>query len=280
MNLYLWTSHLAAEHFPLLTELKNAGFDGVEIPASDYTAAEQQRIRAALADNELDCTMATVLPPGSNPLSDSAVERDQARKKLGQDIRTAAALGAEALIGPIHSSHKVFTGAGPTELEAERCAAFLSEMGELAAAEDIYLAVEPLNRFECYFLNTVGQAISLMAQVAHPRVGILYDTHHAQIEESHCDQAIRQAAPHLGHFHVSESHRGTPGSGSVDWASSFAALREQNYAGWIVIEAFASDVAGIPESLNIWRDCFASKREVYEQGYALIEQHMSGGSTP
>ena len=71
-------------------------------------------------------------------------------------------------------------------------------------------------------------------------------------------------------MHISESHRGTPGTGSVDWDSSFRALKKMNYQGWVVIEAFAGDVPGFAEAVNIWRDCFAGKTEVYRQGMALI----------
>lgn len=270
MNLYLWLSRIEPRHFPLLSELRKAGFDGVEIPASDYSPAERSRIRKALDDAGLACTMATLLTREHNPIDASAGLRRAARDKLARDIEQAESLGAEALVGPMHSAHKHFTGRGPDRGEFLRCVDFLQWAGELAEGAGLYLGVEPLNRFECYFLNTAEQAARLCASVDHPQVGVLYDTHHAHIEEANAFEAIVALGPRLRHFHVSESHRGTPGSGSVDWASCFRALRMIDFSGWMVIEAFSTDVPGIPNAVNIWRNCFTDEREVYAKGLQLI----------
>ena len=87
-------------------------------------------------------------------------------------------------------------------------------------------------------------------------------------------EAITGLGLHLSHFHVSESHRGTSGTGTVDWASSFRALRDIGYDNWLVIEAFGPDVAGIPEAIHIWRDCYRDKEDMYRKGMKLIQEHI------
>jgi D-psicose/D-tagatose/L-ribulose 3-epimerase len=271
MNLYLWLSRLQPQHFPLLAQLRAAGFDGVEIPVGDYSAGEVSAIRSALADEGLACTVANLLSAQYNPIATEPHIRVAAIDKLRADIDVAHALGAETLVGPMHSAHKVFTGCGPSELEFERCVEFISTVGEYAKQAELRLAIEPLNRFECYFLNTAAQARRLADAVNLGNVGILYDTHHANIEEADVGAAITSLEGRLAHFHVSESHRGTPGTGTVQWQESFAALKAINYQGWMVIEAFATDVDGIPEAVHIWRDCFTDKKEVYARGMDLIQ---------
>jgi D-psicose/D-tagatose/L-ribulose 3-epimerase len=243
MNLYLWTARLAPEHFPLLAQLKVAGFDGVEIPAGDYSAAELAAIRQALNNEGLACTVATLLAPACNPIARQQSLRQAALDKINADIAVAEALDAEALVGPMHSGHKHFVGRGPDQQEFADCVEFLSTVGATAAQANLYLAVEPLNRFECYFLNTAEQAGALADAVDSDAVGILYDT-----------------------------HRRTPGTGTVDWANSFRALRDSEYSGWLTIESFAQDVEGIPSAVNIWRDCFDDKQAVYSQGMALVQK--------
>jgi D-psicose/D-tagatose/L-ribulose 3-epimerase len=270
MNLFLWCDRLRPEFFSLLAELKAAGFDGVEIPAGDYSAAEVKEIRAVLSAEGLACTVATLLTAEHNPISADAAIRAAALEKITADIALSHALGAESLVGPMHSGHKVFHGRGPNQQEFQYCQEFLHSVGSQAAQADVVLAVEPLNRFECYFLNTAEQAARLMDAVDLPGVGVLYDTHHANIEENCVYNAICGLDSRIKQIHISESHRGTPGTGTVDWESSFRALTNMNYQGWVVIEAFASDVPGFPDTVNIWRDCFASKTEVYQQGMALI----------
>jgi len=271
MNLYLWLSRLQPQHFPLLAELRAAGFDGVEIPVGDYSAVEVSAIRNTLANEGLACTAANLLSAQYNPIAGEPQVRQAAVDKVRADIELAHTLGAEMLVGPMHSAHKVFTGCGPTELEFERCVEFVGAVGEYAKQAGLGLAIEPWNRFECYFLNTATQARRLADTVNLDNVGILYDTHHANIEEANVGAAITSLDSRLAHFHVSESHRGTPGTGAVQWQESFAALKAMNYQGWMVIEAFATDVAGIPEAVNIWRNCFVDKQEVYSRGRDLIQ---------
>jgi D-psicose/D-tagatose/L-ribulose 3-epimerase len=275
MNLFLWCDRLRPAHFPLLGELKAAGFDGVEIPTGDYSSAEIQDIRLALDNEGLACTVATLLSPAHNPISVDSRVRAAAADKLRADIALCHELTAESLVGPMHSGHKEFHGRGPNTQEFEYAVDFLQASGALAAQAGVALAVEPLNRFECYFLNTAEQAAALADAVDLPGVGILYDSHHANIEENNVYDAIVGLGPRIQQVHISESHRGTPGTGTVDWAHSFRALSDMNYQGWLVIEAFASDVPGFPDTVNIWRDCFASKDEVYQRGIDLIRDALA-----
>ena len=130
--------------------------------------------------------------------------------------------------------------------------------------------VEPLNRFECYFLNTAADARDLLARTEHPRVKMLYDTHHAHYEEKNIADAVRGSAAEIGHVHISENDRGTPGSGLVHWPETFASLRANDYDGWLVIEAFSRSMPDFAAAVGIWRDFFDSHEEVYVDGHRFI----------
>jgi D-psicose/D-tagatose/L-ribulose 3-epimerase len=67
----------------------------------------------------------------------------------------------------------------------------LQSLGDILAQHDITLAIEPLNRYQTYFLNTIADALSLCEAVNHPNVGILFDVFHANIEEQDIPSAIR-----------------------------------------------------------------------------------------
>ena len=100
------------------------------------------------------------------------------------------------------------------------------------------MAIEYLNRFECYFLNTAAAAVELVRMVNHPNFRTMYDSFHAHIEEKDPAAAIRTVAPVLAHVHISENDRGTPGTGQVNWDATFKTLKEVKYDGWLTIEAF------------------------------------------
>ena len=74
-NLLLWTTHVTAEHTPILERLKKAGYDGVEIPIFEGMPDHYARLGEALDKLGLGRTVVSVIGPGKNPLSASASER-------------------------------------------------------------------------------------------------------------------------------------------------------------------------------------------------------------
>ena len=112
------------------------------------------------------------------------------------------------------------------------------EIGGTLASYGVTIALEPLNRFETYFLNTAADAVKLCDEIDHPNVGILFDTFHANIEEKHVADALRLTARHLKHVHSCENDRGIPGTGHVDWPGVFRVLRDIGYDDYLTIESF------------------------------------------
>jgi D-psicose/D-tagatose/L-ribulose 3-epimerase len=133
------------------------------------------------------------------------------------------------------------------------------------------LCIEPLNRFETYFLNTLQDASQLVHDVGAPNVRIHFDTFHANIEERQPAAAVREVAKDLGHVHISENDRGTPGSGHVDWRGILSVLREVGYDGWLTIESFAEPEPELAAAASIWRDLAPSGDELAHQGLNFIK---------
>src|SRR5262245_58431234 len=157
MNLLLWTTHVTAEHYPLFATLKRAGFDGVEIPIFEGDGAHYREVARELRNNGLACTAVTVVNEQANPISPDAAVREAAVERLRWVIEMTAALGGENLCGPFHSPLAAFSGAGPTADEKKRAADVLRRAAEEAQKYRVTLAIEYLNRFECYFLTTAAQ---------------------------------------------------------------------------------------------------------------------------
>jgi D-psicose/D-tagatose/L-ribulose 3-epimerase len=272
MNLLLWTTHVTQEHFPLLGKLKKAGYDGVEIPVFEGDAAHFKAVGREIKNQGLGCTAVTVVNEQANPISPEAAVREAAVERLRWTIDMVAALGGEFLCGPFHSPLAVFTGQGPTADEKQRAADVLRKAADYARQAGITLVIEYLNRFECYFLTTAADARALVQQVVHPNFRAMYDTFHANIEEKNIGQAIRGLADSFCHVHISENDRGTPGTGHVHWDETFKTLREVNYDGWLVIEAFGRALPALAAATRVWRDLFPSAEEVYTQGLRFMKQ--------
>lgn len=272
MNLLLWTTHVTEEHFSLLARLRQTGFDGVEIPIFEGDAVHYRKLGAELKKNGLGATTVTVVPPEANPISPDAGIRKAAVDRIRWAIDMTAALGGEVMVGPFHSPLAVFSGTPPTEDEKKRAADVLRQAAEHAAQARVMLGIEYLNRFECYFLTTAADAKALVQRVNHSSLRTMYDTFHANIEEKNATQAIRGLADVMAHVHISESDRGTPGTGMVHWDETFNTLREVKYDGWLVIEAFGRALPALAAATRVWRDLFSSPEEVYTQGLKFIKE--------
>lgn len=275
MNLLLWSGSIGPEHYPLLADLKAAGFDGVEVPVFGGTAADYKPLRAELDKNGLKCTTVTILTAETNAISPDAAVRQKASEWLKTVVDINHTLGAETVVGPYHSAIGVFSGSGPTGDEKKRAADVLRGTAELAKQANLMLGIEYLNRFECYFLNTAKAAVELVKAVDHPNFRTMFDTFHANIEEKDQASAIRTVAPVLAHVHISENDRGTPGTGQVDWAGAFKTLAEVGYDGWMVIEAFGRALPDLAAATRVWRDLFPSPEHVYKNGLAFMKAQVA-----
>ena len=270
MNLLLWTTHVEQSHAPLLDELAEAGFDGVEIPVFEGEAAHYRSLRAELDRAGLACTTVTVATPEANAVSPDPAVRAAFVERMRWALEISEILGSQILCGPVHQPLGEFTGSGPTATEQGHAAEALRAAGEVAETHGVTIALEYLNRFECYFVNTAAAARALVESVGHVNLRTMYDTFHAHIEEKSQADAIRTIAPVMAHFHVSENDRGVPGSGQVRFDEAFATLHEVGYDGWITIEAFGSALPDLAAATKVWRPLFARESDVYREGLALI----------
>lgn len=256
--------------------LRHHGYQGAELPVVGATAAELSSARTALAGEGLAATAVGFATPDADPISPDAAVRRAAVEHLGHLAEAAQALGADVLAGPLHSAYGRFTGLPPTPDEFARCVDVLRAAGERAARCGVRLAVEPLNRFECFFLNTAAACAALVRAVAHPAVVGALDTHHAHIEEDDVPAAIAASGVTLGHVQLSENHRGTPGTGQVDFAAVLGSLRAIDYRGWLVVEAFSRHDPEFGSALRIWRDLDRGLESVLAAGAALVRPPLSG----
>lgn len=271
-SLLLWTTHVGRSHWPILRALKAAGYDGAEIPVTSLTMAECSELARVMADIGLVATASGGIPDQArNPISADAAQAQAGIDQLKTLVDRAQALGASVLIGPFYQPLGQFSGQGITAAEWDRLVKAHSQMADHAGA-DLLLSVEPLNRFECYALNTTTQAAQLVADVNRANYGYLYDTFHANIEERDPIGAIIQTAKAINYVHISENDRGVPGRGHINFADTFAALKSVGYNGWLTVEAFGQALPELAAATRIWRPLFDTESQVYEESITLIRQ--------
>ncbi len=276
MNLLLWTAGVTESHFPLLAELKAIGFDGVELPLFDADPDGLRAVGRELDNLGLARTAVCVCTAEANPISPDPAIRLAAVDHLKRRVDWCVAAGCELLCGPFHSALGALVGRGRTDEEWAWCVEVQREAAQHAAAAGVKLSVEPLNRFEVYFLNTMADARRLAAEVNMPNYGFLYDSFHANIEEKTIGPDFTANVAGINHVHISENHRGTPGDGHVRWAETFSAIQSSGYDGWLTIEAFGRALPELAAATCIWRDLFESEVGLARDGLAFIRRQLRG----
>jgi D-psicose/D-tagatose/L-ribulose 3-epimerase len=270
VNLLIWTANFDASHLPLFPRLREAGFDGVEVlmfKGRDFAAGA---LRSGLADTGMESTICSVMVDGLSLIADDAAVRAKAVEQLRENIAVTADVGARIIAGPMYAPVGYLAGRRRTTDEWQRAVDCWQQLGPWLAQHGVTAAIEPLNRFETFFLNTAGDAVRFCDEVGHPNVGILYDTFHANIEEKSIADGIRTVARHLKHLHTCENDRGTPGSGHVEWDAVFEAIRATGYDGWLTIESFGANIPEIAAAAAIWRDLAATPEAVAFDGIGFL----------
>ena len=270
MNLLLWNGEINDDLLPVLESLKAMGYDGVEIPLFNYDL-DYEAWGKKLDDLGLERTAVTVRTEEDNPISPDASVRAKGVEGTKKALDCCAAVGATHLVGPYHSALGLFSGAGPTDDEWKWGVESMRAVAEHAGSVDVTLGVEALNRFECYLLNTHGDAARFAKDVDHPNCRIMYDTFHCNIEEKDVAGAIRGAADMICHVHISENDRSTPGTGNVRWAENFDTLKEVGYDGWMMIEAFGLALPELVAATKIWRRMYESEEQLSRDGLAFMK---------
>ena len=278
--MFLWTTNVTRKHHALLRDIKATGYDGVEITIFEGTPNDYRRLGEMLDGLGLERTAVTAMgDPAMNLIGDAAARRAGV-SYMKWALQCADALGARTLSGPLHSTLGRFSGAGPTPAEWKRAVETQRAIGEHAEAANVTIGLEALNRFECYLVNTMTDLSRLVDEVGHPRIRAMYDTFHANIEETDPIAAYTDNARNIVHIHISENDRGVPGRGNIPWKKTFRAFRESGYDGWLTIEAFGRGLKELAAATKVWRDFAKSPEAVYHEGYEHIRKGWKRAGRP
>jgi len=274
MNLLLWSGKLEDRLWPTVDMLREMGYDGVELPLFQPDVARCAEWGGRLDQLGMARTAVTTCGVDNNPIASDPAIRARGVASVRRAIDCCQAAGCTHLVGPYHSALGEFSGAGPSEDEWKWGVESMRQMAESAADAGVTLAVECLNRFETYLLNTHADAARFVRDVDHPNCRVMYDTFHANIEEKDVRQAIQSCADVLVHVHISENDRSTPGRGGIHWEATFDALRAVGYDGWLVVEAFGLALPEIAAATKIWRRMFDSETQLAQDALAFMRGNV------
>jgi sugar phosphate isomerase/epimerase len=221
--------------FRTAAELGCAGLEVHLRYPSDVQAGQLKRWISdyGLAVPTIGTGMAATLDGLTLAHPDPAIRR-QALERLRAHVDLAAEIGSAVTVGSVSGR------LGPDEAQrSQRRAAALDALAELcryAHACSVTILLEPLNRYECDYLNTVADVLNVAEEIGAPNLKLLADTFHMNIEETDIAAALAAAGPRLGHVHLADSNRQAPGRGHLDFAPVLASLARSGYRGFLSFE--------------------------------------------
>ncbi len=213
------------------------GFDGVEVAIRDPSLLDVERIAVIAAELSLAVpaigTGQAYLDEGLSLTSPDAAVRDRAAGRLLAQVKVARRLGALLIVGLIH-------GPVPPGTDREHALEWLlGGLGRVARAargDGVRIVIEPINRYESNWLNTMEEVMDLVLRLGQDNVGVLPDTFHMNIEEADVPSALRRAGARIWHMHVADSNRRAPGWGHLNIAEVISVLSEFGYGGCVSAE--------------------------------------------
>ncbi|CAG9981917.1 unnamed protein product [Clonostachys byssicola] len=223
---------------PLEVTLKRAqslGYKSIEL-AGEPTQYPVQETRGLLEKYGIKLWGTVTIQQGKRDLL--AVDPQERRDTI-QYVKDVVALSAE-LGGKITTVVPGRVGkiapTSPAEIEWKWAVEGLREIAEFAQGKGVKIGLEPLNRFETYFLNRTDQALALAEEVGFD-CGIAFDPFHLALEEVDLIAAIKACGPRIVDFHVADHNRLAAGDGSFNWPQIMGALVETGYDGALAMES-------------------------------------------
>ena len=254
-----WEKEWGGQFVPYVEKCKRLGFDVLEVACGAFHLEDDRffrELRAAADANGMILTGGYGPRPEHNLASRDEAAVEKAFDFYADIFRKMEIAGIDRIGGALYSYWPVdFSAPMDKPGDTARSIARMQRLADMAADHGIMLCMESLNRFEGYMINEAYEAIDYVKAVDRPNVKVMLDTFHMNIEEDSLTDAIRQAGPLLGHFHVGEANRRCPRPGGrFDWAEIGQALKQINYGGYVVMEPFVTMGGQVGKDISIWRD--------------------------
>jgi sugar phosphate isomerase/epimerase len=204
---------------------------------------------AALAGELLDARLEAVSVVCAGGLTEPDPERWRARiDHLAFAMDFAAALGAACVLvvpGNLCGASR--------ENAVERSARALRQALQESDADSVELAIEPLRPIHTDFVNTLPQALELVAAVGDPRCGVCMDTYQVWRGEDARSEVLGEIAAAAASTRIvqvadsrpeprSREDRLVPGEGVLPLVEMLAPVCSAGYDGWFAVEIMSTEL--------------------------------------
>lgn len=266
-NAFIWIDDWSTEKGNLaIREASRLGFDLLEIPLMHPWDFDTDAHRQQLAKTNIEVTASVILPGDAH----MPAYPQKAKQFLLDVLEKLDSVGGTCLCGCIAIAGGVFTGYPPTDAERQIIIDVVGEVVHEAGQRGIVIGLECVNRYETYLLNRLVDGYRIVKAINADNLVLHADTYHMNIEENNFYDPLVKCKDVLGYIHMSESHRGLIGTGTVNWSEVFTGLAAADYSGPLVLESFSANNPELIAAIRLWHPAEESPEFLATEGLKYL----------
>ena len=214
---------------------KELGYDGLEIALSNPDEIEISRLKNLVKNYHINissiATGGAAVKEGLIFSSPDKSIRKAAVSRIRKFIDLASLFDSVVVVSLVRGG--ITKDFKQSKQWITKC---LIKCTKYAQKKGVYLAFEPINRFQDDFFHSILDCIKYFEDVKLPHLGLLIDSFHMNIEDSDMWENIRQASQSIIHVHYADSNRLAPGMGHFNFLQMTKILQEVGYNGYLSTE--------------------------------------------
>jgi sugar phosphate isomerase/epimerase len=219
-----------------IQKVAKLGYDGVELALLSTSQVDLPETKKLLKEYRLELPAISTgqiyadariwLTHPEEPIRKKAIER------LKNLVQLASEFGAMVNIGRVR---------GPLdeknpEASERRFIEAIRECGDFGKPLGVKIILEPVNRYEINFINSVPEGLEMLKKIGHDNLYLMPDLFHMNIEDASIEANLKMAKDHLAYLHFADSNRLAPGDGHLDFPKIIHTLKDIGYTGFITLE--------------------------------------------
>jgi sugar phosphate isomerase/epimerase len=235
----------AADWQLALQTARELGYDAVEVSFRDPPHDELERLSDAIENAGL---AVSAVATGQSYIHDGLcltnldpLAQENLRDRIFGFIDFAAPWQAVLIIGGVRGM--LAPEQNIQKKQTQTATETIQVYAKYAEKVGVRLAIEPINRYETNFLNTIQQTLQFIEGISTENLYVLPDTFHMNIEEVSMPKALELAGEKIGYVHFADSNRLAPGQGHIDFHELAHVLHKIGYDGYI-----SAEILPIPDS--------------------------------
>ena len=240
-------------------KIRKIGYSGIEIAPFTLaespqwiTAAERRTLRSTIVDEDLQFVglhWLMLSPRGLHVTTPDQALRERSWNHVRLLIDLCADLGdtnlgEKSVLVFGSPNQRNTTGGSSSEDATKRFRDGFAAITKHAEDRGVTVLVEALPRAQSDVVNTLAEAVEIVKYCSSPAIQTMFDSHNAADETEPHAQVIEKHWQWIRHIHVNEMDGKHCGCGDYDFKTLLQVLADNQYKGWVSLEAFDFSLGG------------------------------------